>query len=362
MSNHSKTVATQRGNKMTKYYLRGDIIWINYYVDGVRKQKSTKLKNTPQNIKIVTNRIIPSLDVKIATGEIYKKKPKTFAFYGSIFLKEKQNLKSYSTKSMKWKRVIECFKNRDIDTITRFEIKQYFASLNMKSSSITPYKTCMTGIFELAIDDEVMKHNPALNIRLPKDTKKPIEYYSKEEVSRLIDASSGLFRVYLLIAFNTGLRTSEILGLQIGDFENKFISIKRSISKGIIGSGKTWNAIRKVPYPKFILDAIKTIDSNNIFIFDGIDDAGKLDYIWRQTTKSANVKKIRLYCTRHTYATHMLTNKIVSINELAGLLGHASVKTTLDKYASVISSETLDFDSEFSLFCDTTVTVVEELD
>ncbi len=60
---------------MTTYYLRSSVIWLNYYVEGVRKQKSTKLKNTPQNIKIVKDKIIPALDIKIATGEIYKKKP-----------------------------------------------------------------------------------------------------------------------------------------------------------------------------------------------------------------------------------------------------------------------------------------------
>jgi len=361
MNAHSKIVTDKKGNKMTKHYIRGGVIWLNYYVDEVRKQKSTKLKNTPQNIKIVTSKIIPLLDAKIATGEIYKKKPQTFGYYGSIFLKEKKNLKSYSVKSLQWQRVIEFFKHRDVDTITRFEIKQYLNSLNLKTSSITPFKTCIAGVFEIAIDDGVMKYNPALNIKMPRDKKEPIEYYSKEEVSKLINASSGLFRVYLLIAFNTGLRSGEILGLQIGDFEEKFISIKRSISKGVIGSGKTWNAIRKVPYPKFVLEEVKKVVSNNIFIFDTIDDAGKLDYIWRQTVKLADVKKIRLYCTRHTFATHMLTDRVVSINELAGLLGHSSAKTTLDRYASVMSSDTLDFDADFSLFCDTTVTVGKKM-
>ena len=62
---------------MTTYYIRGSTISLNYYVEGVRKQKSTGLKNTPKNIQVVTSKIIPALDIKIATGEIYKKKPKT---------------------------------------------------------------------------------------------------------------------------------------------------------------------------------------------------------------------------------------------------------------------------------------------
>jgi integrase len=342
---------------MTTYYLRSSVIWLNYYVEGVRKQKSTKLKNTPQNIKIVKDKIIPALDIKIATGEIYKKKPQTFEYYGNIFLRQKKCIKSYSSKLPKWEKVIEFFKNRNIDTITRLDIKEYLNSLNIKSSSKATYRGALNGIFELAVDDGVMNFNPALNIRLSKDVKEAVKFYTKDEVNNIIEASSGFFKVYLQIAFNTGMRIGEILGLQLGDFEDGYINIKRTRTKGIVGNGKTWNSQRKVPYPSFIYDEVKNIQTDNIFIFGDIDDAGKLDYLWRQCVSNAKVQKLRLYCTRHTFATLMLNSKLVSINELAGLLGHSSAKTTLDKYASVLGAETVDLGKDFSLFCDTTVTV-----
>jgi len=57
----------------------------------------------------------------------------------------------------------------------------------------------------------------------------------------------------------------------------------------------------------------------------------------------------------------MLKDNIVSINELAGLLGHSSPKVTLEHYASIIESKNVDLDVNFSLFnnssCYTTVTV-----
>ena len=355
---HSKTVTTQRGNKkMTTYYIRGFTIWLNYYVEGVRKQKSTKLKDTPKNIQVVESKIIPALDIKIATGEIYKKKPNTFEYYGGIFLKHKQKNKSYFSKLPKWERVIEFFKNRDINTISRLELKEYLNSLDIKSSSKGSYKNCINEVFELAVDDGAIQFNPAINIKLPKDERKHIKYYKKDEVNRIINTANGFFKVFLQIAFNTGMRTGEILGLQIGDFEDGYINVKRTRTKGVIGTGKTWNSQRQVPYPSFLLDEVKKIQTNNIFIFGDIDDAGKLDYIWRDCTKKAGVEKHRLYSTRHTYATLMLKNKIVSINELAGILGHASAKTTLDKYAAVMDTKTINLDSNFSLYCDTTVTI-----
>ena len=52
----------------------------------------------------------------------------------------------------------------------------------------------------------------------------------------------------------------------------------------------------------------------------------------------------------------MLKENIVSINELAGLLGHSSPKITLEHYASVINVKNIDLGADFSLFDNPTVT------
>ena len=363
---HSEAVTHKRGSKMTNYYIRGSIIWLNYYVDGERKQKSTKLKNTPQNIKVVTSKIIPALDIKIATGEIYKKKPKTFEYYGGIFLKQKSVNKSYFLKSGYYRKVIEYFKGRNIDTITRLDVKEYLLSLDMKSTSKNTYKSCVKEIFELGVDDGVISVNPALNIKLKSDVKETIQYYTRKEVQKILSVATGITKAYLEIAFNTGMRVGEILGLQIGDFKDDgYIHIARTRTKGIIGSGKTDNAIRKVPYSAFMLKCVKDVQpSNHIYIFGNIDDASLFRTQWRDICKLANIQRYKLYSTRHTFATLMLQENIVSINELAGLLGHSNPKVTLTHYASVIDSKNIDLGSNFSLFdstnCDETVTIKDE--
>ena len=148
------------------------------------------------------------------------------------------------------------------------------------------------------------------------------------------------------------MRVGEILGLQLSDFkEDGYIHIKRTRTKGIVGTGKTNNAIRNIPYPKFILDEIKkTQPKDNLYLFGDIDDAYKLRYMWENVCKIAGVEKHKLYSTRHTFATLMLQENIVSINELAGLLGHSSSKVTLEHYASVIESKNIDLGANFSLF------------
>jgi len=355
---HRKSVTHEKVTKMTKHYIRGSTIWISYYVDGKRFQKSTKLTNTAQNIKIVEKQIIPSLDIKIATGKIYKQKPKTFEYYGGIFLTQKDSNKSFMLKKGYYEKVIEHFRAQNIDTITRLDIKKYLISLDMKSVSKSTYKSCLKEIFELAVDDGVISVNPALNIKLKSDRKPDIQYYSKEDVLKLLSVADGIIKPYLEIAFNTGMRVGEILGLQIGDFKDDgYIHIRRTRTKGMIGNGKNQNAIRKVPYKKNILEYVKKIQTNNIFIFGNIDDASLLRSQWKKVCLDAKVAKNKLYSTRHTFATLMLRENIVSINELAGLLGHSSPKVTLEHYASVIQSKNIDLGANFSLFCDKSVTI-----
>ncbi len=338
---------------MIKHFTRGSIIWLSYYVDGKRIRKTTKLKNIPKNINIVENQIIPALEIKIQNGDIYKKKPQTFEYYGDIFLKQKDSNKSFLLKIGYYDKVIDFFRGQNIDSISRLDIKKYLISLNIKSVSKNTYKSCIKEIFELAVDDGVIQHNPALAIKLSPDIKKDIQYYSKDEVNKLLSVATGVMKPYLLIAFNTGMRIGEILGLQLSDFkEDGYIDIQRTRTKGIIGTGKTNNAIRKIPYPRFIYNSIKMIQpKDNLFIFGNLDDAYKLRYEWERVCKEANVQKYKLSATRHTYATLMLQDNIVSINELAGLLGHSSPKVTLEHYSSVIEPKNIDLGMNFSLFC-----------
>ena len=56
----------------------------------------------------------------------------------------------------------------------------------------------------------------------------------------------------------------------------------------------------------------------------------------------------------------MLKENIVSINELAGLLGHSSPKVTLEHYSSIIEPKNINLGANFSLYGHDTVTTRNE--
>ena len=338
---------------MAKMITRGKTIYIDYRIDGVRYKRTTKLKDTPENRKYVLKVLLPELNYKISKGDLYKKNNKTVEHYGTILLSIKEKtIRTYSATEPYYTRVFKHFEKRDIDSITRLEIKTYLNSLNMKASSKSVYRTVLKELFELACDDGVIPYNPALKIDLGRDNKSDVPYYTKEEVNTLQEYSTGLLRCYLFIAFNTGMRPEEILGLQYSDIKDNVITISRVRTRGRIDYPKTKNAYRKLFIPSFVNDEIEILKSNakSLYLFEDRDDVGKLRYLWRDLKKVSNVQHKRISCTRHTFATHMLRDNVVSINELSGLLGHSSPKVTLMHYASVIDSTEVDLGRDFNLF------------
>ena len=155
MESHS--IAVRKDIKMVKSFVRGSKIWIDYHIDKIRHRKSTKLENTKQNQKIVDENIIPALIVKIKTGDIYKKKPKTFKYYSEFFLREKElKTKVFMDRLPYYERVIAHFGKYEVDKITRFDVKNYLFNLNMKSKSKLIYKSAIKEILEFAVDDGVI--------------------------------------------------------------------------------------------------------------------------------------------------------------------------------------------------------------
>lgn len=344
------SISVRKDNEMANCRSRGNKLYIDYMVDGERIRKSTGLDDTKQNRKLVNTTLIPRLLTMIVTGEIHKVKAKKFSHYFVLFLKRKNANSSYDKKRHQWEIANQYFKNRNIDEITRLDVKTFIIDMPIKSSSKGIYKSMLIEIFEMAIDEGVIKINPAINIKLPPDMKKEVDYFSKEEVNILLSHARGIMRPYLLLALNTGMRPEEILGLQYGDISNGRIDIKRVRTRGRIDHPKTRNSLRKIPCPDFVLSEVLKIQSDHIFLFGNIDDVSKLHHEWWKLLKECGFERRRLYSCRHTFATIMLQDGVVSINELAGLLGHSTPKVTLAHYASVIDAKTIDLGKNFDLF------------
>jgi len=347
---------------MVKMFKRNNgKLYIEYVVDGKTIQKSTRLKDTPQNRALVKKEVIPTLERKIIMNEVSISKPKDFQYYAKILLTEKEHLKSYD-QICKIVNVINItFSDKRIDQINRGMIKAWVTErLKINSpKTVKDYLTQVRGVFNVAIDLEIIKDNIAENIPLPKHSKQEIEPFSSEEVATLLKEANGWYKLFLAISFYTGIRTGEALALMQSDIdlENRVIHIRRSMSRGKLTTPKTQGSIRTVPilsdlvpYLKQLPKTMYLFPQKNGKLYLAVSGQKKLE--WNKLLDKCDIKYRKLYATRHTFIVSMIKNSNLSILDIAQMAGHNSTQMIIQNYGKFIKGEHLKIDREIKLFTD----------
>ena len=361
------SVATRKG-KMATVSSRGNKLYINYSINGKRIRRSTGLDDTPHNREKLEKEIIPALMEKIRLGEIRSKSSNTFHYYFEKFLAMHSDDKSYHNQIYVYKKVDAHFGKMQVGRITRLTVKEYLNSLPVKNKTKRDYLLCIRGVLDIAIDDAAIETNVALGIKFKREEKQKVEVFSNDEVAALLEKAEPMLRNYLAIAFYTGMRTGEILGIMRQDIHENYIEVKRSISKGRITTPKTIGSVRDVPIFKelkpYIEDQLKRSTSLYLFDKDGhyIKDGDFFRKRWRKALRDTGIPYRKIYATRHTFITNMLNSGKFKIMEIAAIVGHSSPQMIMQNYAGFIKDSHLKIDTNFSLFGKENGTVLTQLE
>ena len=208
----------------------------------------------------------------------------------------------------------------------------------------------------MAVDEEVITFNPAQRLGRvirSKGLQLSVEPLTKVELTLLLET----FQVHypdhyplLLTMARTGMRIGEVLGLQWGDidFNGRFITIQRNISRGNIETPKN-GKIRRIDMSNQLTEVFQDLHHQRkvetlkkgwqqvpewVFISE---TGGKLDSCnWRnrvfnKALEKAKLRKIHPHVLRHTYAS-LLIQAGVSLAYIRDQLGHHSIKVTVDIY------------------------------
>ena len=256
-------------------------------------------------------------------------------------------------KSMLEKHVLPVFGDLRITDITRGTVKTFLLEqLNsgLSSSTVKHHRNCLSGVFNLAIDDEILLANPAKQLGKgflkTKDSKADINPLTPEELTKLLETASEHypenFTLFLLLA-RTGMRIGEALALKWSDldFDNRFIEVERSYRRGRVTTPKN-DKTRKVDMSLQLAEALKAhkrgfvLGQDSQFIFTDTK-GGMFDVSnWRarvftKALAKSGVRRIRIHDLRHTYAT-LRISKGDNVADVSKQLGHHSVKLTWDVY------------------------------
>ena len=224
-------------------------------------------------------------------------------------------------------------------------------------ATIKRYTTVLRSIMTLAYKMEYIDEDISISRRIefPKMETPEEEAFTMEEVTQILEAAdTEPLNIKLLVelALFTGLRRGEMVGLKWEDidFDNKTLSVKRSIYKPKDGKAqekppKSRNSIRTMAIPERLIDTLQEYRDHQAchasFLGKAWHDLG---YIFteedglvmnphtptKQFTKFLkrhNIRHLKLHGMRHTSATLLLANGC-DIKTVSARLGHADLETT----------------------------------
>lgn len=273
------------------------------------------------------------------------------------------------------------------------------------AKTIRKMHSIVSSVFSLAYDYAMIQDNPCGRCRLPKD-KNPYKYtvldesqlkhfiaaldteYRKKSSGYLYKDENGrtrtgytwtseridtMFRLYFILALNTGARRGELCALVWSDidFDSHIMHITKAIeytkANGItIKPPKTQCSIRDIPLNSKCISMLKVwrseemqlsftcgsdwegytgkkFDQNYIFIQQGTgrmmhvqtpaDKMSKMIKAYNEMHGEELIPKIRLHDLRHTFATHSIAAG-ADIITVSKILGHSSPSVTLDVYCN----------------------------
>ncbi len=210
-----------------------------------------------------------------------------------------------------------------VEDLRRYQL--HLSSSGATASSLNASVTALRFFFGVTLGQSEIT-DPMPFVREPR--KLPV-VLSPEEVARFLEAAPGLkYRAALSVAYGTGLRASEIVALKVSDIDST-----RMVIRVEQGKGRKDRYVMLSPSLLELLRAYWKARRPQGWLFPGRDPGQPLTT--RQLNRACHSaavvaqidKRVSLHTLRHSFATHLLEQK-VDIRVIQVLLGHKKLDTT----------------------------------
>ena len=206
------------------------------------------------------------------------------------------------------------------------------------ASSVNRRLSALRSFYRFALRKKIVQRDPVHGLQGPKK-KKPLPQFLKEtEMERLLDSKMWadsyedvLSRTLIIMFYETGIRLSELTGLDDKDVDSVTCEIKvtgKRNKQRIIPYGE--NLAKTLAIYRQKRDAMVKDGSAAFFqtkVGERMSGAQVRSLVKKNLSKVSTLKKRTPHVLRHTFATAML-NHNAGLESVKKLLGHESLSTT----------------------------------
>lgn len=286
----------------------------------------------------------------------------TFKELADLWIEDKQdNVREstmYSYKRALNARIMPTFEKKDVKDIKPVHIHGYYQALKKQGMSkryISYIGTILGSIFKKGVQLELIHKNPVENVAKPKMPKNKQKSWTVEQTLQFLEVAKLRANYYLayLLAFQTGMRIGEVLGLHWDDvdFYNKMIHVQHTITLNegsyVIGPVKTESSDRFIPISDSLVKELQQHKEHSDYtskdlVFrtknGSLVDPYTLRYMMHTISHELGLPRIRFHDIRRTH-TSILIDAGVSPKVVSQRLGHSDVSITLNVYTDVFDEK-----------------------
>ena len=294
-----------------------------------------------------------------------KSKPLTVAELFSEWLLNRKNIVKQSSyvcyRNMYSFYIDPKLRNCRIDTLGSFVLNRFADDLlhsgGSNGQALSPKTVQAVMILLRSIlhygEEEYGLANATRSIALPKATKSEITLFSQSEMCRIMrEALKGSgCELGVLLGLYAGLRIGEVCALTLGDIDlsEQLVHISKTMFRMrdpdggspktllITDTPKSSSSVRSVPIPPFMLEALAKLkrgrfDDYYLLSCSAVSiEPRAYTERYKAFLKRLDIPYRKFHSLRHTFATECIKSG-VDVKSLSELLGHSSVKITLDRY------------------------------
>jgi integrase len=259
--------------------------------------------------------------------------------------------RSYRSYIEKW--LEPKWKDYALGEVKALAVEQWLVSLPLAPKSRRHLRGIMRVIFQCAVRWELISKNPIDLVRVKGGTRRMRipRVLQPEAFAHLLRELKQPYRTMVLIAGGLGLRVSEIVALQWGDFDWKLLTVMvtRGCVQGRLGEVKTEYSHRPLPLdPDLSKEILRWRDEGPYpnkgpqdFVFPNLNTGQPmwqdsiLDRQVKPAAERAGLGSIGWHTFRHSYRAWLKrTNAPIEVQQ--ELMRHANIQTTLDTYGKEI--------------------------